>query len=79
MDLTWLSDESGIRKMTVFNRYGRKVFEENNYVDTFCGQDDNGDELSTGTYFYVIELERESSRLQDGLVIKGWVYLNAEQ
>lgn len=79
MDLTWLSDESGIKKISVFNRYGRKVFEENNYVDTFCGQDENGNTLSTGTYFYVIELERESERLQKGPVIKGWVYVNAEQ
>jgi gliding motility-associated-like protein len=79
MDLTWLNDESDIKKMSVFNRYGQLVFEENNYENTFCGQDDNGNDLATGTYFYVIELERESVRLQKGPVIKGWVYVNTEQ
>lgn len=80
MDLQWLSDESGIRKMTVFNRYGRMVFEENNYVNTFCGQDENGNELSTGTYFYVIELENPSAKVgNNSRVIKGWVYVNAPQ
>jgi len=79
MDLTWLNDESGITKMSVFNRYGQLVFEEENYENTFCGQDRNGNDLVTGTYFYVIELERESERLQKGPVIKGWVYVNTEQ
>jgi gliding motility-associated-like protein len=79
MDLTWLNDESDIKKMSVFNRYGQLVFEEDNYENTFCGQDRNGNDLSTGTYFYVIELERESPRLQQGPVIKGWVYVNTEQ
>jgi gliding motility-associated-like protein len=77
MDLTWLSDESGIRKMTVFNRYGRRVFEADNYVDTFCGQDENGNTLETGTYFYVIELENPNDKFDQ--TIKGWVYVNTEQ
>lgn len=79
LDLTWLNDESDIKKLSVFNRYGQLVFEEDNYVDTFCGQTDTGDRLSTGTYFYVIELERESTKLDQGLVVKGWVYINTEQ
>ena len=78
MDLTWLNDQLGITKFTVFNRYGRKVFEENNYMDTFCGQDDNGNEIETGTYFYVIELENTDERFQE-TTIKGWVYVNVEQ
>ena len=63
--------------MTVFNRYGRKVFEENNYADTFCGQDNNGGDLETGTYFYVIELESPNDKFEQ--TIKGWVYVNVEQ
>lgn len=77
MDLAWLDDQLGIEKFQVFNRYGRKVFEETNYVDSFCGQDENGDELSTGTYFYVLNLENSDERYDR--VIKGWVYVNAEQ
>jgi len=77
MDLAWLNDQLGIDKFEVFNRYGRKVFEETNYIDTFCGQDDDGDELSTGTYFYVINLASSDERFER--VVKGWVYINLEQ
>ncbi len=77
MDLTWLDDQLGIDRFRVFNRYGRKVFDETNYVDSFCGQDDNGDELSTGTYFYVIDLANSDQRFER--VVKGWVYINLEQ
>ncbi len=77
MDLAWLNDQLGIERFQVFNRYGRKVFDETNYVDSFCGQDENGDELSTGTYFYVLNLENSDERYDR--VIKGWVYVNAEQ
>ena len=78
MDLSWLNDQLGITKFTVFNRYGRKVFEEDNYSNTFCGQDENGNELETGTYFYVIELENTDERFEE-TTIKGWVYVNVEQ
>ena len=77
MDLTWLNDQLGIDRFRVFNRYGRKVFDETNYEDTFCGQDDDGDELSTGTYFYVIDLAETDQRFER--VVKGWVYINLEQ
>lgn len=77
MDLTWLNDQLGIDRFQVFNRYGRKVFDESNYEDTFCGQNDNGDELSTGTYFYVINLANSDQRFER--VVKGWVYINLEQ
>ena len=77
MDLTWLNDQLGIDRFRVFNRYGKKVFDEVNYEDTFCGQDDDGDELSTGTYFYVIDLANSDQRFER--VVKGWVYINLEQ
>ncbi|RRO15274.1 choice-of-anchor L domain-containing protein [Flavobacteriaceae bacterium 14752] len=77
MDLTWLNDQLGIDRFQVFNRYGRKVFDEANYTDSFCGQDEDGDELSTGTYFYVINLADSDQRFER--VVKGWVYINLEQ
>ena len=77
LDLTFLNDRTGIDNVQIFNRYGRKVFESNNYVDQFCGQDDDGDRLTTGTYFYVIKLSSEDDEF--GRVAKGYIYISEEQ
>lgn len=45
-------------KVTIYNRWGSKVFEVSNYNNTsnvFRGLNDNGGELPSGTYFYKIE------------------------
>lgn len=45
-------------RVTIFNRWGDVVFEITNYNNTdraFTGQDDNGKDLPSGTYFYKIE------------------------
>jgi gliding motility-associated-like protein len=45
-------------RVSVFNRWGSKVFEVENYNNTtrvFKGLSDNGNELPSGTYFYKIE------------------------
>jgi gliding motility-associated-like protein len=45
-------------KVSIFNRWGSKVFEVSNYNNTtnvFRGLTDNGNELPSGTYFYKIE------------------------
>jgi gliding motility-associated-like protein len=47
-------------KVTIFNRWGDKVFERKDYTNTdggkrFEGRNDNGAELPSGTYFYKIE------------------------
>ncbi|MDZ7649730.1 MAG: gliding motility-associated C-terminal domain-containing protein [Cytophagales bacterium] len=47
-------------RVTIYNRWGSKVFEVENYDDTtnvFRGLNDNGNELPSGTYFYKIEFE----------------------
>ena len=50
-----------------------KVFEKANYTNEWSGQDLNGNELPTGTYFHVIEFK-------DGSETKsGWIYLNRAQ
>ncbi|PZW36920.1 gliding motility-associated-like protein, partial [Mesonia algae] len=76
LDLTFLSDRSGISKIQIFNRYGRVVYEKGNYVSDWCGQDKDGDLLNTATYFYVIEFSSEDPVF--GKVKKGWIYLNRE-
>jgi hypothetical protein len=76
MDLSFINDRTGIESLKVFNRHGRLVYEKSNYVNSFCGQDQNGDELGTGTYYYVIELSGSDPVF--GSSKKGWVYINRE-
>ncbi|PHK24929.1 hypothetical protein VF13_42705, partial [Nostoc linckia z16] len=56
------------RKVSIFNRYGVEVYSKPNYVDEWYGQSDKGDELPTGTYYYVVELSNGTRT--------GWVYIN---
>jgi|GEM_PF-1064283 len=74
LDLTFLSERSGIASLKVYNRYGRLIFESSNYVDSFCGQNEEGEALVTGTYFYVLEMKREDPVF--GNSTKGWIYVN---
>lgn len=66
-----------INNLQIFNRYGRTVFEAKEYTNEWEGQSMNGDELPTGTYFYVIKLA-EGETFDDKQVLTGWVYLNRE-
>ncbi|RRO15273.1 gliding motility-associated C-terminal domain-containing protein, partial [Flavobacteriaceae bacterium 14752] len=77
LDLRFLDDRTGIASFEVFNRYGQKVYEKANYRNEFFGQSDNGNNLETGTYFYVIKFDKEDESF--GVVQKGWIYINQEQ
>ncbi len=75
LDLTFLSDRSGIDNLEIYNRHGRLVFERANYVNEWAGQTDiSGDILPTGTYFYVINFAEEDPEY--GRQSTGWIYLN---
>ena len=65
-DLTSL----GVKKLSIFNRYGKEVYVKSNYESEWFGQTNSGDELPTGTYYYVIERTGES--------ITGWIYINRQ-
>jgi gliding motility-associated-like protein len=66
-DLTAL----GVKKISIFNRYGQEVYSKGNYTKEWHGQGGNGDELPTGTYFYMVERSNGES-------ITGWVYINRQ-
>uniref|UniRef100_UPI00278BC366 choice-of-anchor L domain-containing protein n=1 Tax=Flavobacterium aerium TaxID=3037261 RepID=UPI00278BC366 len=66
-DLTGL----GVRHLSIFNRYGTKVYSYSNYTDQWHGQSEKGNELPDGTYYYVIEKSTGSET--------GWVYINRER
>jgi gliding motility-associated-like protein len=57
-------------ELTVFSRYGNIVYEGNNNVPEWEGTSDQGNELPTATYFYVLDLNDPNYK-----TIKGWVYL----
>lgn len=74
LDLTFLSDRTGIRNLQIFNRYGTVVYEQNNYKNQWFGQSKDGKELPTGTYYYVIDLDGDDPVY--GRQATGWIYVN---
>lgn len=76
LDLTFLNDRTGIKKLQIFNRLGTLVFEQINYLNQWGGQSKNGNDLPSGTYFYVIDLNGNDAVY--GEQATGWIYLNRE-
>lgn len=76
LDLTFLQERVGIDKLQIFNRHGVLVFEQNNYTNEWVGQTNEGDELPTGTYYYVIDLLGNDAVY--GQQATGFIYINKE-
>ena len=76
-DLSCLADRSGIFKLEIFDRNGVNIYEFSNYRNEFIGQNDDGDDLVTGTYFYAITFETEDPEY--GSSTEGSLYINVEQ
>jgi gliding motility-associated-like protein/uncharacterized repeat protein (TIGR01451 family) len=63
-------------KIVIYNRYGSRVYENNNYLNTWDGKPNTGilynpnKILPVGTYFYIYQHVSLSQQ------ITGWVYLN---
>lgn len=60
-----------VTKLSIFNRYGQEVFSYGNYTNQWSGQDNSGNELPTGTYYYSIERANGETKT-------GWVYINRQ-
>jgi gliding motility-associated-like protein len=61
-----------VKKLTIFNRLGMKVYTRSNYVDEWGGKSDDGEELPDGTYYYVIDRNNGEAKT-------GWIYINRAQ
>ena len=76
LELDHLEDREDIVKIEIFNRYGVKIFEMNDYMDQWCGQDasdgdgNSNELLPVGTYFYVVQF---ASGKEPNI---SWIYLN---
>ena len=62
----------GVQKLSIFNRYGTKVYSRTDYTNQWVGQAESGNELPDGTYYYVIEFKANQSSKT------GWIYINRE-
>lgn len=58
-----------VLKFKIFNRYGRMVFEQDDYTNQWHGQDFNDRDLPDATYYYYIKLRTGEERT-------GWIYVN---
>lgn len=68
-----LLPETQDNKVSIYNRWGSKVFEVSNYNNTtnvFRGLNDNGNELPSGTYFYKIEFANGRKSENGYLILK---------
>ncbi len=71
----WIIDgiiDSPNNSVHIINRWGDEVFSVNNYDNTtvyWDGRDMSGNDLSAGTYFYVIEY------IDEGTSVSGWVQI----
>jgi len=63
---------TNIENIEIFNRNGTSVYKKSNYRNEW-----GGDELPTGTYFYVMKLR--AAHPVYGNMVKKWVYINREQ
>ena len=59
-----------VKKLSIFNRYGTKVYQKNNYYNEWIGQSDGGDKLPDSVYYYVIEFNNDNETKV------GWIYIN---
>ena len=57
-----------VLKLTIYNRYGKNVYEKGLYKDEWIGQTTDGEELPSGTYFYEIHSANNG-------IITGWIEL----
>jgi gliding motility-associated-like protein len=61
-----------VKKLSIFNRLGMKVYSRNNYVNEWGGKSDSGDELPDGTYYFIIDRNNGETKT-------GWIYINRAQ
>lgn len=60
-----------VKKLSIYNHSGVELYSKTDYTNQWEGQDNNGNKLPMGTYFYRIEKS-------DGKRSTGWVYINRE-
>jgi hypothetical protein len=62
-----------VKKLTIYNRHGLKVYNKAQYKDEWYGQSDGGDNLPDGTYYYIIEFNGNTESQT------GWIFKLSEK
>lgn len=57
-----------VKKISIYNRWGVKVYDKEGYLDEWYGQTNSGKILPDGTYFYILEFSSEEPKT-------GWVFV----
>ena len=57
-----------VKQIYIYNRWGRLVYDKENYIDEWYGQTNEGKILPDGVYFYILEFFSENSKT-------GWVFV----
>ena len=66
-----------VQELSIFNRYGRKVYSQEQYTNGWYGQADNDNDLPDGTYYYSIIFSNPIPEY--GSNRTGWIYINREE
>ncbi|RKS01733.1 gliding motility-associated C-terminal domain-containing protein [Flavobacterium sp. 102] len=61
-----------VDRIEIYNRWGRKVYEKNNYIDEWHGQNMKGERLPDSTYYYILSLRTGENKV-------GWVFVSNNQ
>jgi len=69
--LDHLSPNNEEARLQVFNRYGTRVYDRASHIKEWCGTNQEGNALVTGTYYYILDFT-------NGALFKGWIYINVE-
>lgn len=58
----------GVKKIEIYNRWGRLVYNKENYINEWHGQNNNGSQLPDSTYYYLIQTEGVGTKV-------GWIFV----
>ena len=61
-----------VKELSIYNRYGTKVYSKTDYVKEWTGKDLNNNDLPDGTYYYMFERKNSETKV-------GWIYINREK
>ncbi len=67
-NLEYLAQRQGIDILEIYNRWGKLVYDKDDYSNEFVGETNDGVELPAGSYYYVI-------KMLDGEKFTGWLHI----